>query len=1521
MAENYVVNYKINVNSSSAQTALSNFQKAVSNLAKSDAEFKTVQDKINKLSASLAGLAKNVPVLKIDTNTAKQKLDAVIKKLQTINRLARQDRSLLGGLTGSGGSSNGGNGNSGGNGGKGGGKSKNTGRTKKVKATDNAAYKAFGPTPLPANGGIAIDMLKGMGIAYGVSGVTQAISEIVDQAVTYDNTMKTVENILKSHDNSEGFAERFQSMTQTVRNVGMETKFKITEVADAAKFLAMAGLDLDAIKKSIRPIADIALVGDTDLGQTADLVTNIMTAYNIKPEKMRNAADVMTNTFTMSNTTLTEIAESYKYAASLLSAGGIGFEEATAAIGILGDAGIKGSQAGTTLRTIMSNIVNPTAKQAKAWKAVGISTKDKNGETKSMMDIFQELNAKNLNVADYYKLFHKTAAAGAVALADHVDKWNNIYLENFASSGITATLADEKKNTLQGLWAQLTSVFTDTGVTAFQNVEGGLRLWMNQIIDWLKSDDAKSTFRDVANTMMEFMNLMIESTKRFAKLFDIFAPFIKLWVKFQLVIWPVVKAIQAFKSVLSGLTWLRSVANEIKGATTCTMSLGDAFERLGSLVSECAKTFFTKGWSRLRAFVSIAWTGAKNYASKGWNAISTNAPIMWNNAKGYAQKGWSAFNAYGPMMLSGIKSPASVMGNIKKWGQSKWQRMTTRYMRFPEWPAWKADFDDAVNERKRGLKHWQGIYANAKRIKAVGPNGNPYKKILANINRFNYEIDRLNGLYERKKLALNLQGAGIDLRNFANGAWDRTKSGVWNGLQFIGNGAKTVGDGIWSGVKVAGNGIWNGSKAIGNAIWNGTKATGNGLWNGTKAIGAGVLNGVKFLGKGIVNNAGMGIGALASYAAMNQMTREYSNRWDMLSGGLYGGAGMAAMAGNLPFAAILGASGLGASIYANYQRLGEVHNEFEKFASSTKIMDGVLADSDSKSERRLEFVWRKNYDINELLERRIELMKELAGIDEPNATTQSDVGTSVYKDFMAKFDAIDSFFDRGSSKVTGEAAELFNQIGKDYGLSIIDNGSGQPFLRLPDGTITPYSNKESAYGQTVGYDVAAALEMFKGGYRAKILDEYQSRIAKAFYGKSSVEDLEKIKSTLESKYNPKNISGLITPDAYDASWSLAKNWTADDVSKSYLGNLLVWQSLGDLRGNLDAIIDWKRKYASGVYNESDVVNALAHGSNSELNNTLSNYDPNNIASWYSSMGYVNGNWVAGQDGTSPESMAQGAAALMQQLLDSIKQLGLSADPATEGLRTYAETLLSLAQAYVGTGDAISGSMDGETKVVNGLTWKWNAASKVWELQSDNNQLSEVSQGILDFSSSIQTLKDTLGSNFGLYIPQPSWDTGIQDPTSGFQPLDIPQYGATDTTNPLTGGSIFNSPGLNLYTNPFGGKTSLSSKSSSTPTVTLDAKGMGALTNTSKNSAIRGVGAGSDNTTTKRNAPKSSDYKNHYKNSSAAPKQVIVRIGNLMSVDKVDLSNPDKAAVVSSLKSELAQALVDVVHDFDETWHG
>ena len=109
---------------------------------------------------------------------------------------------------------------------------------------------------------------------------------------------------------------------------------------------------------------------------------------------MDNTADILTMTFTKTNTTLLELAESFKYAGTVAHQSGLDFETASAALGVLGDAGLKGSHAGTTLRMMLLNMMNPTKRGQEAWDLLGISTKDKNGNLRNFTDILSDLHEK-----------------------------------------------------------------------------------------------------------------------------------------------------------------------------------------------------------------------------------------------------------------------------------------------------------------------------------------------------------------------------------------------------------------------------------------------------------------------------------------------------------------------------------------------------------------------------------------------------------------------------------------------------------------------------------------------------------------------------------------------------------------------------------------------------------------------------------------------------------------------------------------------------------------------------------------------------------------------------------------------------------------------------------------------------------------------------------------------------------------------------------------------------------------------
>lgn len=570
MAENYVVNYDINVKHQQALSALRKFQEATNKLDAAGKKLMTFQKKIESVTAQFDKMARRTPIMDISTAKVNKKLDNVILKLEKIHRLAKKTVTVnVNTVTKT--PKNAGQATN----------IQNIAKTQRVRSgkliPKNIGYKTLGPTMIDSGGIGAFDMVKGMGIAYGIAGLGSLMGNVLQEASDYDNIMKTTKNILGTHDKLPGFARRFQEMERVVRNVGIETKFTAPQVADASKFLAMAGFDLDAINKSIRPIADIALVGDTDLGETADVVTNIMTGYGIQPDKIRKAADIMTMTFTKSNTTLMEIAEAYKYSASLLAAGGISFEEATAGLGILGDAGIKGSQAGTTFRTIMANIVNPTKKQLGQWERIGVQRLDSNGNVRSLVDIFKDLNNADLNVSDFYNIFHKTAAQGAVSLAENVDKWNEIVRLNFLSDGVVSNLANEKKNTIQGLWYQLTSSITENGMKVFDDMQQPIRNFLQQTIDWLQTPDALKTIKSLSVTLFDLVSTLKDFAIYCIKAYNALSPLIKIWMKFQIYAWPFLAILRSFKAFGNSIMYIVSLGASLVKITGAIQGLKIAF--------------------------------------------------------------------------------------------------------------------------------------------------------------------------------------------------------------------------------------------------------------------------------------------------------------------------------------------------------------------------------------------------------------------------------------------------------------------------------------------------------------------------------------------------------------------------------------------------------------------------------------------------------------------------------------------------------------------------------------------------------------------------------------------------------------------------------------------------------------------------------------------------------------------------------------------------------------------------------
>lgn len=568
MAENYIVNYQINVNSNPALESIRKFQQATAEMESLTKRFDIVAKSIGKVNSALASIKTKPINIQINTSAAEASLERVLKQLSNIKSQAKtalgkplystsdikklnQAISSINGKTiepkanteraissldkliqkieqiksnskititaSAAGASKGVSGST----------TRNTTSTStRQTGAGRSTYlypstrQVLGPTYANTGTNVAGEMIKGMGIAYGLSSLMSGVTSVFRDASTYDNIAKTTKNILQTHDKGVGFEGRFNEMNQLMRQVGVETKYTAPQVASAGKFLAMAGFNVDQIKHAIRPISDIALVGDTDLGETADVVTNIMTAYEIPAKQMDNTADILTMTFTKTNTTLLELAESFKYAGTVAHQSGLDFETASAAFGVLGDAGIKGSHAGTTLRMMLLNMMNPTKRGQEAWDILGINTKDKNGNLRNLSDILSDLHEKQqtMSAGDFStlinKMFRVTAAPGALALINNVAKMQEVTGLNKKSMGFASDLADEKKNTIQGLWYQMTSAFTETGMQGFEQMQGVIRDFLQRMIELMKSTEFATALRNAMDMFIKLLNVVVSVFKQ-----------------------------------------------------------------------------------------------------------------------------------------------------------------------------------------------------------------------------------------------------------------------------------------------------------------------------------------------------------------------------------------------------------------------------------------------------------------------------------------------------------------------------------------------------------------------------------------------------------------------------------------------------------------------------------------------------------------------------------------------------------------------------------------------------------------------------------------------------------------------------------------------------------------------------------------------------------------------------------------------------------------------------------------------
>lgn len=332
-----------------------------------------------------------------------------------------------------------------------------------------------------------------------MNGITQTA---YNAQTSFANTVAMSMNVLKSLESAFEYSAKVQDnsfLTTKMINDGLDHQKELLEQAQAInlrnpltamditsgqKFMAMAGMGFEQIKGAVEPAAQLAAIFNMPMGQkggTADLMTNIMSMYNLDPSKAKSVADVLGVGVTSANTSMEDLAQAIKYSGATARMAGMNIKEHVAAIGVLGNSGIQGSMAGTAISNainMFNKAISGTSKGgAKVLKALGLdkdTLTDAQGKLIPIAKLVQLISEKTRGMSSvdqyqvYFNLFGQRGIRAMYSLVqdyEHNNKFAEIMGKLNTSEGWSEKTMEEKMETPLGAIQMMSSAFENLKVT------------------------------------------------------------------------------------------------------------------------------------------------------------------------------------------------------------------------------------------------------------------------------------------------------------------------------------------------------------------------------------------------------------------------------------------------------------------------------------------------------------------------------------------------------------------------------------------------------------------------------------------------------------------------------------------------------------------------------------------------------------------------------------------------------------------------------------------------------------------------------------------------------------------------------------------------------------------------------------------------------------------------------------------------------------------------------------------------
>lgn len=337
----------------------------------------------------------------------------------------------------------------------------------------------------------------------------------VKTGMAYESQMSTVRALSQASD-----ADMLQ-LDKTAQHLGATTVWTAKESGQAMEYMAMAGWNAKQMVDAVPATMDLASASGEDLAEVSDIVTDSMTAFNMKAKEASHFTDVLAAAATSSNTNVGKLGESFKYAAPLAGSLGYSIEDTSLALGLMANSGIKASQAGTSMRSWLTRMAKPTDESAAAMKKLGLSLKDSHGKMKPLRTVIEETRSAFSGLSKSQKaqyaamLAGKTGMSGLLAVVQSADGDFSKLSDSIDNcNGAAKKMADTKLDNLEGDVTLFKSAMDGAGLEIYDEIKEPLRDVVQEGTKWV-TNFAKE-FKENFPTIKRYVSDAGEAIAQFA---------------------------------------------------------------------------------------------------------------------------------------------------------------------------------------------------------------------------------------------------------------------------------------------------------------------------------------------------------------------------------------------------------------------------------------------------------------------------------------------------------------------------------------------------------------------------------------------------------------------------------------------------------------------------------------------------------------------------------------------------------------------------------------------------------------------------------------------------------------------------------------------------------------------------------------------------------------------------------------------------------------------------------------------